>query len=112
MDSYERGTDGRTEPVDADRCLWCKHTVDEDRIGLDTGESLCPECAGDLREFKRTVFVDLLVASSLRPSVQNAILDEWGDVQGTLLKWHRDDPRLYMIPARESHAHERSERGE
>ena len=100
--------DARTTPVDRDRCLWCKHPPDDDRIELDTGESLCGECAGDLREFKRSVFIDFLVAASLRPSVRAAVLDEWQDVQSVLARWHRDDQTLRPLPTRVSYEHERS----
>lgn len=98
--------DARTEPVDAERCLWCKHPASDDALPVGEDERLCRECAGDLREFKRNRFVDFLVASSLRSSTQQALLESWSDVQATLVEWHRDDPTLNMLPARESHAHD------
>lgn len=101
--------DSRTEPVDATRCVWCKHDVtDCDTVPVGDAERICRECLGDLREFKRSRYVDFLVASSLRTSTREALLDEWQDVAATLAEWHRDDPTLMMLPARESHAHGRS----
>jgi hypothetical protein len=107
--SWDDG-DARTTPVESDRCVWCKHdTAHADSVPLGDAERICEECVGDLREFKRTRFVDFLVAASLRTSVQNALLAEWADVQSTLAEWHRDDPTLSMLPARDSHDHDGSQ---
>lgn len=110
MDEWDEAT-ARSEQVDSAHCLWCKNDVPGTEYRtLETGERICVECVGDLREFKRTRHVDFLVSAALRSSVQNALLEEWQDVQAVLATWHRDDPTLHMLPARESNAHGRSQR--
>lgn len=112
MDEWNAVT-ARNEQVDAEKCLWCKnHVPGTEYLTLETGERICIECVGDLREFKRSRHIDFLVSAALRSSVQTALLAEWQDVQTALARWHRDDPTLHMLPARESNAYGRSQSDE
>jgi hypothetical protein len=97
--------DARERPVTPTRCLWCKHTVHgDDAHTLGTDERLCQQCLEDLREFKRTRFVDILVASSLEATTRTALLEDWHDIRDRIAEIHGGDTTLTPLPARTSNA--------
>lgn len=56
--------EARTEPVDDDRCVWCKWPRDEwddDVEGheIDTGEVVCSNCLADQRAYKRKTILSI-----------------------------------------------------
>lgn len=105
--------DARTDPVDSDVCVWCKCAhEDTDTTTLETGERICENCLGDLREWKRTRFADILVAPSLEQSIRTALLDDWQELMQVLASIHESDPKLKTLPTRTSNAHEHREHGD
>lgn len=90
--------DARSTPVNGDRCLWCKCSPVENPTRLASGEILCGACLGDLREWKRTRYVDLLVSSSLQPSTRAALLEEWSAVQDTLVEIQAGGQGVKALP--------------
>lgn len=59
MGSDPQVQDARESPVDRDRCVLCKNLTDDwqaDVTGHDVGddETICDNCIGDLRMYKRT----------------------------------------------------------
>lgn len=105
--------EARRIPVPADRCIWCKcDLAASDSDPLDTGERLCRACRGDLREWKRTRFADMLVASSLEQSVKTALFDDWQGLMDMIARIHGDDPNLKTLPTRTSNANEHREHGD
>lgn len=101
--------DARTTPVDSENCIWCKCKIQDDNaaVELSTGERLCnPACLGDLREFKRTHYADLVYDLSIAPSIRGALLDDWQSLLDTLADLHHSDPKLKSLPSRISNAHE------
>lgn len=105
--------EARTTRVPSHRCIWCKGDLPETPTeALTTGERICENCAGDLREWKRTRFADILVAPSLEQSIRTALLDDWRDLMDTLAQIHDNDPKLKTLPTRTSNAHEHREHGD
>lgn len=103
--------EARTTLVDPSICLWCKCEITDGdaAVELATGERLCGEraCLGDLREFKRTHFADLVYDTSIAPSIRASLLDDWQSLLDTLAELHDSDPKLKSLPSRISNANER-----
>lgn len=97
--------EARERPVNPTRCVWCKHTLhSDDANSLDTGERICSQCLADLREFKRTRFVDLLVASSIEATTRTVLLENWHDIRDRIAEVHGGDDTLTPLPTRTSNA--------
>jgi len=106
-------TEARENPVQSPVCIWCKCEPEGNlTTTLTTGERLCEHCLGDLREWKRTRFADLLVAPSLEQSIRSALLDDWQDMMGMLAQIHDTDPKLKTLPSRTSNSNEHREHGD
>jgi hypothetical protein len=103
----------REEPTPRAKCVWCKCWPNEsESVFLSTGERLCSNCLGDLREWKRTRFADMLVAPSLEDTIRSALLDDWQEMMDLLAQIHGDDPKLKTLPSRTSNANEHREHGD
>lgn len=103
----------RTEFVPGHQCIWCKGSLtDTTHDRLTTGERICENCIGDLREWKRTRFADMLVAPSLEDTIRTALLDDWQDLMDVMASIHAEDPKLKTLPSRTSNAHEHREHGD
>lgn len=96
--------DARTTRVDEDSCVFCKLDIEGDPHATPVGptERICQSCLGDLREFKRTRYVDLLVSASLEAQTRDLLLEEWQPIQETLARIHEDGPKLKALPSRVS----------
>lgn len=100
----------REAHVPADRCMWCKCSITNNTtVTLSTGEELCRSCAGDLREWKRTRFADILAAPSLEDSIKTALFDDWRELTELLADIHAEDPKLKTLPSRTSNGNEHRE---
>jgi len=107
----ESWTEGRARatPVRG-ACLWCKHdTPPALRIPVGDGEHLCPNCLGDLREFKRSRLVDIIVSSGLDPAARRIVLDHWDAVRADLIPIYEADNDVFPLPRRVSNATEYDE---
>lgn len=94
----------RTTRVDPDKCVWCKQPTSEDATPLGTGEAICESCLGDLREFKRTRYVDLLVSTGLESTTRTLLFEDWRGLRDRIVDLHDDDPGLKALPSRTSNA--------
>jgi len=96
--------DARDTPV-TDGCVWCKHQPDDAVTIRETGETLCRNCLGDLREWARHRQVEIFVTSGLDPALQRIVLDHWDAVRAELARQYEDDPAdLFPLPTRKSNA--------
>lgn len=100
----DHSEDARDTQIPPNSCIWCKQPTSEDATALATGEAICPQCLGDLREWNQTRFVDLLVSSSLEPAVKTAYFKEWRSVRDRLAEVFDPDPDLKALPTRTSNA--------
>jgi len=101
--------DARTTPV-TDGCLWCKgHVPDAERVPVGDGELLCPNCRDDLREFKRSRFVDVIVSAGLAPATRRVVLDHWDAIRADLAAQYEADDEVFPLPRRVSNADDHDE---
>lgn len=93
----------RETPV-TDGCLFCgiaERDAEDDVEYVPVGddERLCDRCRADLREFTRSLFVQLWCSRGLDPAVRRVVQDAWRtEVQPELSRLYREDDALYQMP--------------
>jgi hypothetical protein len=65
----------RSEPVDGSKCIWCKQEPSDDVTlhAIDTGESVCDSCMGDMRAFKRKIVFQVYTSVQIEQSDRREI---------------------------------------